>query len=130
MLSIVTTPGVHCMLSWGGRPADIPVEEIEAVRRLVESPLPVEPHPFLNCGDLVRITSGPLEGIVGILIRKTRGYRLVLSVEMLSRSAAVEVDVNMVERVRPSETKQSEEQKVVTPVPDSGLHYRHSLSVA
>ena len=99
MLNILTTPGVHSLVSWGGRPAEIPGNEIEAVRRLVESSLPVEPHPFLKCGDLVRIKSGALEGIEGILVRKTRGVRLVLSVEMLSRSAAVEVDVNMVERV-------------------------------
>jgi transcription antitermination factor NusG len=99
MLILVTTPGIHSLVSWGGRPADIPSEEIEAVRRLVESSLQVEPHPFLRCGDRVRIKSGPLEGIEGILVRKTRGYRLVLSVEMLSKSAAVEVDVSMVERL-------------------------------
>jgi transcription antitermination factor NusG len=127
MLSIVTTPGVHSLVSWGARPADIPTEEIETVRRLVESPLQVEPHPFLTCGDLVRIKSGPLEGIEGILIRKTRGFRLVLSVEMLSRSAAVEVDVNMVERVRAAEANEIEKQKVVTGVSDPGLHRPYVL---
>jgi transcription antitermination factor NusG len=100
MLFLVTTPGIHSLVGWGGRPAQIPSEEIEAVRRLVESSLQVEPHPFLKCGDRVRIKSGPLEGIEGILVRKTRGFRLVLSVEMLSKSAAVEVDVSMVERLR------------------------------
>jgi transcription antitermination factor NusG len=99
MLYIVTTPGVHSLVNWGGRPAEIPWKEIDAVRRLVESTLHVEPHPFLKCGDLVRIKSGALEGIEGILVRKTKGVRLVLSVEMLSRSASVEVDVNVVERV-------------------------------
>ena len=99
MLALVTTPGIHSLVSWGGRPATIPWEEIEAVRRLVESAYLIEPHPFLKCGDRVRIKSGPLEGIEGILVRKTRGYRLVLSVEMLSRSASVEVDTSMVERL-------------------------------
>jgi transcription antitermination factor NusG len=99
MLMLVTTPGVHSLVSWGGRPANIPPEEIEAVRRLIESSYQVEPHPFLRCGDRVRIKSGPLEGIEGILVRKTRGYRLVLSVEMLSKSASVEVDTSMVERL-------------------------------
>lgn len=121
MLNIVTTPGVHSLVSWGSRPAAIPVEEIEAVRRLVESPLPVEPHPFLQCGDLVRITSGPLEGIHGILVRKTRSVRLVLSVEMLSKSASVEVDISMVERVSASESNQKENQKTA-----GGLHYPES----
>lgn len=99
MLNIVTTPGVHSLVTWGARPAEIPTEEIEAVRRLVNSPFEIEPHPFLKCGDLVRVKSGPLEGIQGILVRKTRGVRLVLSVEMLSQSAAVEVDIKIVERV-------------------------------
>jgi len=113
MLNIVTTPGVHSLVSWGARPADIPSEEIDAVRRLVESPLQVEPHPFLKCGDLVRIKSGPLEGMEGILVRKARGVRLVLSVEMLSKSAAVEVDVSMVERVCAAETNRWEKQTTV-----------------
>jgi len=99
MLSIMTTPGVHSLVSWGGNPADIPSEEIESVRRMVESPFQVEPHPFLKSGDRVRVTSGPLEGIEGILVRKTKGFRLVLSVEMLSKSAAVEVDMTAVEPV-------------------------------
>jgi transcription antitermination factor NusG len=119
MLNILTTPGVHSLVSWGGRPAEIPWNEIEAVRRLVESSLPIEPHPFLKCGDLVRIKSGALEGIEGILVRKTRGVRLVLSVEMLSRSAAVEVDVNMVERVSDAAAHRAEMQR-----PSPGGSYR------
>jgi transcription antitermination factor NusG len=111
MLILVTTPGIHSLVSWGGRPANIPPEEIEAVRRLVESSLPVEPHPFLKCGDRVRIKSGPLEGIVGILVRKARGFRLVLSVEMLSKSAAVEVDVAIVERLPKAEPTRRDTQK-------------------
>lgn len=99
MLNIVTTPGVHAVVGWGGRPAVIPQEEIEAVRRMLESALPVEPHPYLKSGDWVRIKSGPLEGIRGILLRKKSTYRLVLSVEMLEKSVAVEVDVSAVERI-------------------------------
>jgi transcription antitermination factor NusG len=122
MLSIVTTPGVHFLLTVGALPAEIPSQEIEAVRRLVESTLRVEPHPFLKCGDLVRIKSGPLEGIEGILVRKTRGVRLVLSVEMLSKSAAVEVDVNVVERVSAAKTNRREVQRTVPRVPCPTAH--------
>jgi hypothetical protein len=84
--------------------------------------LQVEPHPFLKCGDLVRIKSGPLEGIEGILVRKTRGVRLVLSVEMLSQSAAVEVDVSVVERVSSSNTNRGGIQRTVPGVPYLGAH--------
>ncbi len=98
-LQILTTPGVHTIVGWAGRPAVIPEVEIDAVRRMVESSLRVEPHPFLKCGDWVRVRSGPLQGLEGILVRKKNLLRLVLSVEVLGRSAAVEVDVCMVERV-------------------------------
>ena len=98
-LDVMRTPGVHHGVGWGGQVAVIPEEEIQAVRRMVESSLMVEPHPFLRCGDQVRVKSGPLEGIEGILLRKKNLFRLVLCVEMLQKAVAVEVDISMVERV-------------------------------
>jgi hypothetical protein len=70
-------------------PSTIPCAEIEAVRRMVESPLKAEPHPLLKCGDRVRLCGGPLRGLEGILIGKTNVWKLLVSVEMLQRSAAV-----------------------------------------
>ncbi len=98
-LDITTTPGIHTLVRNGGRAAVIPQAEIEAIRQLIERSLHVEPHPFLTCGAWVRVRSGPLSGIEGILVRKKNLFRLVLSVEMLGRSAAVEVDASIVERV-------------------------------
>jgi transcription antitermination factor NusG len=98
-LAILTTPGVHCLVSLGGQPASIPATEIEAVRRAVESTFQVEPHPFLRCGDRVRVTSGALAGIEGIVVRKKNSCRLVLSVEILEKSVAVEVGGLAVERL-------------------------------
>jgi transcription antitermination factor NusG len=98
-LEVVTTPGIVSILSVNGEVATIAESEIESVRRAVEWGNRVEPHPFLRCGDRVRVISGPLQGLEGILVRKKNLYRLVLSVEILERSAAVEVDVSAVERV-------------------------------
>lgn len=103
-LQIVTTPGVHWMITAAGQVAVIPDAEIEAVKKLVESSLRVEPHPFLKCGDWVRVKTGPLEGMEGILVRIKSLCRLVLSVEMLQQSVAVEVDASNVERARRLET--------------------------
>lgn len=96
---ILSTLGIYDFVRASGRPAPIPSEEIEAVRRVVEKGLNAEPHPFLRVGDRVRLTSGPLEGIEGILLRKKSFYRLILSVDLLARSIAVEVDAADVERV-------------------------------
>lgn len=98
-LEIVTTPAVHGFVEFAGRPAVIPEAEIDGVRRMVESSLRVEPHPLLKSGYWVRIKYGPLAGIEGILVRKKNLFRLVLTVEMLGRSVAVEVESSMVERV-------------------------------
>lgn len=96
-LQVVTTPGVHMILYYGEQVAVIPEEEIRAIRKTVEGPFRVEPHPFLKCGERVRVTRGSLEGIEGILVRKKNLYRLVLSVNMLANSVAVEIDAADVE---------------------------------
>jgi transcription antitermination factor NusG len=85
-------------VGFAGVPAIIPDTEIEAVRQSVEQRARVEPYPFLKCGDWVRVTAGPLEGIEGILVRNKKQFRLVLSVQLLQKSAAVEVDAWAVER--------------------------------
>lgn len=93
-LQVVTTPGVHMVLTRGEKVAMIPDGEIEAIRRTVEGPFRVEPHPFLRCGERVRVIRGSLEGVEGVLVRKKNLYRLVLSVEMLAQSVAVEIDAS------------------------------------
>lgn len=98
-LDIVTTPGVHAFVETANRPAVIPETEIDGVRQTVASSLHVEPHPFLKSGDRVRIRCGPLEGIEGILVRKKNLFWLVLSVEMLGKSIAVEIQASIVEKI-------------------------------
>lgn len=107
-LPIVTTPGVHMILSRGDKVAVIPEEEIQAIRRTVEGNFQVEPHPFLKCGDRVRVTCGSLQGVEGILIRKKNVFRLILSVEMLAQSVAVEINATDVELVAPASAAATE----------------------
>jgi transcription antitermination factor NusG len=96
---VVTTPGVHGLVQLGSRAAVIPEDEIESIRRVLNGPFQAEPNAFLKCGDWVRVKSGALNGIEGILVRKKNLFRLVLSVEMIGKSVSVEVDSTTVERV-------------------------------
>jgi transcription antitermination factor NusG len=98
-LQIVTTPGVHMILYHGDRVATIPEAEMQAIQAATEGPHHVEPHPFLKCGERVRVIRGSLEGLEGILVRKKNLFRLVLSVDMLAQSVAVEIDASDVEPV-------------------------------
>jgi transcription antitermination factor NusG len=97
--SVLSTPGVHSVVGFAGQPAMIPHPEIEAVRKVVGSSMNAEPHPFLKSGDRVRLRAGPLEGLEGLLLRKKNLCKLLVSVEMLQRSVAVEIDASVVERV-------------------------------
>jgi transcriptional antiterminator NusG len=82
--------------SWD-KPSIIPDAEIEAIQTTLSSSIPVMAHPYLREGQRVRITEGSLRGVEGILIRQkpTKGL-LVLSVDLLQRSIAVEVDCSVV----------------------------------
>lgn len=101
-LQILMTPGVSRVVSFAEQPGIIPCEEIEAIRRVITNRLNVEPSPFLRYGDWVRVKSGPLEGIEGIVIRKKNLFRLVLSVELLEKSVSVEIDASVVEKAAAS----------------------------
>lgn len=79
------------------RLAAVPEAEIRAIQGVVRAHLPARPHPYLREGQRVRITQGPLAGVEGILVQvKAAKGLLVLSVELLRRSVAVEVDCTTV----------------------------------
>jgi transcription antitermination factor NusG len=96
---ILSTPGVFTVVGWAGHPATIPESQIEGVRQMTESSVRVEPHPYLVCGDRVRIKSGSFQGLEGILVRKRNISRFVISLDMLGRSASVEIDTSCLEAV-------------------------------
>jgi len=98
-LDVLTTPGVHFVVSTAGKPAAIPVGEVDAIRRVIESGERVEPHSFLKYGEQVRVRCGPLTGLQGILVRKKNLYRMVVSVEMLGKAVSLEIDGAVVEQV-------------------------------
>lgn len=95
----LTTPGVTSVVGFGNRPAPVTEEEIHAVRTMLASGLPVGPWPYLRVGERVRIEAGPLRGLEGILTQVKDVWRVVVSVELLQRSVAAEVDRDVLEVV-------------------------------
>jgi transcription antitermination factor NusG len=95
-MPILTTPGVYGLVGVGKSPAPIEEHEIANLRGLLHSGLPIEPWAFLRRGDHVVIDHGPLAGVSGILVGVKNRYRLVVSVELIARSIAVEVDADSV----------------------------------
>lgn len=91
-LVILQTPGVHHIVSVGGIPCPVEEQELSAIRLAVDSHLPAQPWPYLTAGLQARIECGPLAGLEGIVTLLKGRERLVLSVHMLQRSVAIEID--------------------------------------
>jgi transcription antitermination factor NusG len=92
-LRVLLIPSVVRLVGFNGQPTALPDTEMEIMRAgLMQSPC-AEPHPFLTVGRRVRITGGPFAGLVGVLRRKKSGMRVVVSLGLIQRSVAVDVDV-------------------------------------
>jgi transcription antitermination factor NusG len=92
-LAVLSTPGVHLIVTRGPAFGVIPDQEIENLRVAIAAERHIEPYPYFRIGNRVRITRGALQGLEGILIRQKGLCRVIVSIEMLAKSIAVEVDV-------------------------------------
>jgi transcription antitermination factor NusG len=91
-LPILKTPGVVQIVGYNRQPVPVDEAEIIAIQTLVSSGVPNQPCSFVEIGDRVQIESGPLRGLEGILVESRGRHKLVLSVSLLQRSVAVEID--------------------------------------
>jgi transcription antitermination factor NusG len=98
-LRVLRVDGVFGLIGASGEGAPIPDEQIDAVRQVVEGQLPWSSHPFLKIGQRVRIRSGALDGMEGILVSRNGDRTLVISVDAIQRSLAVRVEGYQVEPV-------------------------------
>jgi transcription antitermination factor NusG len=91
-LQVLQVPGAVRFVGFNGHPVPLPEEEIEALRSRLTGSLCVEPHPYLRVGRRVRVHSGPMQGLEGLIVRRKDRCRLVFSVDLIQRSVAVEID--------------------------------------
>ena len=93
VLPILKCTGVVNIVSFEGKPAPIPEQELDSVRLLIGSELQYDPCPMIHEGMMVEVTHGPLKGVVGRLTRKDAPKaRLVISVNLSGQAVSVEVD--------------------------------------
>lgn len=101
-LRVLEVPGVVNIVGSKGRFPALPEQEIIALRNGLENQVYAEPHPYLKVGRRVRVVRGPMKGAEGILTRKKDKYRVVISLDVLMRSVAVEIDGGDLELVGPT----------------------------
>lgn len=95
-LAVLQSQGVVRVVGSGGRPEPIPDEEIESLRKLINSPSEYLCCRYLREGMLVEVIHGPLQGVKGRLVREARHSRLVLSISLIQRAVAIEIDADSV----------------------------------
>ena len=120
-LPILKTPGVLQIVGYNRNPVPVDEMEINALQRLVSSGVPNHPWPYLEVGEQVRIESGPLRGLEGRIVEFKGNHRLVLSVKLLQRSVAVEMDSAFVEAVRSSRAPRLEKAYIQNRTAQAGV---------
>jgi len=100
ILSVLKVKGVVRLLcTLPGEPDPIPDEQILSLQRLIENKADLDPYPYLNEGQKVRIIKGPLSGVEGILVEKLDKHLLVLSVDVLQHGVALTISASDVEKI-------------------------------
>ena len=95
-LTVLQSQGVVRFVGLGGRPDSIPDEEIDSLKKLVHNSSEFICHPYLKEGMQVEVTKGPLRGVRGRLVREARCARFVLSITLIQRAVAIEIDADCV----------------------------------
>jgi transcription antitermination factor NusG len=93
---LLRLPGIVSTVGTPAGPAAIPDSEIETLRRVALCRM-VEPHPYLQAGETVRICTGALAGLTGVVMRKTNGRRFVVTLDSIQKSVAVEISAEELE---------------------------------
>ena len=91
-LRVLQVPGVVKLVGFNGSPTPMPEEDLHRIREFLGQGCRAEPHPYLKAGRRARVVRGPLAGMVGIVARRLRRSRLVISFNLIQRSIAVEID--------------------------------------
>jgi len=100
---VITTPRVIRIVGSCGGIAYIEDDEIETIWMAERSGREVEPWTFLNVGDRVQISAGPLSGLQGVLVAQKNKRRLIISVDLIQSSMAIEIDGDAVALIRPQQ---------------------------
>jgi len=90
-LRLLQVPGVVSLVGFDGYPVPLPEEDLAQIRAFLDHGFRVEPHPYLQVGKRVRVTSGPLEGTIGVISRRKNRSRFVVTIEAIRRSVAIEI---------------------------------------
>lgn len=113
--SVITTPGVLQIVGFGKTATPVADEEIHALQLAASSEVVKQPWPYLEVGQRVQVIYGNLTGLEGILVNVKGNHRVVLSVTLLQRSVAMEVETSWLLPVKEA-SREGFAQRILRPV--------------
>jgi len=99
---VIDVPGFVRLVGFNSLPHPLPEADINRMKEALNKGVLAEPYPYLTVGTRVEIRNGPMQGMTGILLRRQNKCRVVISVDLIMRSMAVEVEASDVVQVRSS----------------------------
>jgi transcription antitermination factor NusG len=102
-------PGVLSTVGNAGGPVAIQDGEMEMLRRVINCKT-IEPHPYMVAGDRVRVKEGPLQGIGGVVLRKANGLRFIVTLDLIGKSVALDIEGSALELIGSTNTNLSADQ--------------------
>lgn len=106
---LMRLPGVLSTVGNAAGPVAIQDSEMEVLRRIMDCKA-IEPHAYLTAGDKVRVKEGPLEGIVGVVLRKANGLRFIVTLDLIGKSVALDIERSALELIAPVNNELSTKQ--------------------
>jgi len=94
-MRVLTSPGIHSIVGVGKSPLPVDESELDAVRALIASGRPIVPWTYIRAGQQVVVRDGPLQSLRGVIVRVKDSWRVVVSIEALTCSVAVEIDAEL-----------------------------------
>jgi transcription antitermination factor NusG len=106
---LMRLPGVLSTVGNAAGPVAIQDSEMEMLRRIMDCKA-IEPHAYITAGDKVRVKEGPLQGIVGVVLRKANGLRFIVTLDLIGKSVALDIESSALEVIASANTELSAKQ--------------------
>jgi transcription termination/antitermination protein NusG len=109
---LMRLPGLLSIVGNAAGPLVIPDADMESLRRIIACKT-IEPHPLLTTGDKVRVITGPMAGVIGIVLKKGNGLRFIVTLDMIGKSVSLQIDAGALELIASHTTQSAEHRNAV-----------------
>jgi transcription termination/antitermination protein NusG len=110
-VALLRVPGVLTMVGNATGSVPVPAADMDALRQFVRCKAFL-PHAYVHSGDAVRIHRGPLKGLTGVVLRRNNGLRFVVTLDLIGKSVAVDLDASEFERFAPQSLSLAQSKRV------------------